>query len=51
MKTYDIKCYRLAEDFLLDSTAETRAIPWLRDLLAKEIQQTIEDFLEERKLT
>lgn len=44
VNTYDQKCYDLAEAFLSDEPhLNTEKY---RDLLAKEIQQAIEDFIE-----
>jgi hypothetical protein len=45
--TYDTKCYELAEAFLSDEPEiDTEKN---RDLLAKDIQQAIEDFIESAK--
>lgn len=44
VKTYDRKCYALAEAFLKD---EGCATPERCDALALDIQQAIEDYIEE----
>jgi hypothetical protein len=44
VKTYDPKCYELAGEFLSDSTDKNTEQN--RDLLAKYIQEAIEDFIE-----
>jgi hypothetical protein len=43
VKTYDPKCYELAEEFLSDEPELNTEKH--RDLLAKDIQQAIEDFI------
>ena len=52
-KTYDPKCFELAESFLRDEAGERNIHPDLiatnAHFLAQEIQQTIEDFLAEMK--
>jgi len=45
--TYDKACHELALSFLRDSDVHTARIPGLADVLAQDIQRTIEDFLEE----
>jgi hypothetical protein len=45
VKTYDPKCYDLACDFL-EGGEEVLDTEHFKVLLAKEIQQAIEDFLE-----
>jgi hypothetical protein len=53
-KLYDTKCYELAEEFLKDSSvgnASSSTFEQYADLLAKDIQQTIEDFFSDKKLT
>ena len=51
-KLYDTKCYELAEEFLKDSSvgSSASAMKEFSDLLAKEIQQAIEDFFADRKI-
>lgn len=44
-KTFDVKCYELAEHFLPDDASETT-----KEALAIEIQGAIEDFLEDLKV-
>lgn len=47
VKTYDTKCYELAQVFLSDEAiASTAERDRLADLLAKDIQTAIEDFME-----
>lgn len=46
-KTYDKQCLELAKSFLSDSDLPADKIPGLAHLLALEIQQTIEDFIED----
>jgi hypothetical protein len=43
-KTYDHKCYDLACHFLEDGEPVLDTVPY-KVMLAKEIQQTIEDFI------
>lgn len=45
-KTFDSRCYDLAEIFLSDEAFDTEAN---RNSLAAEIQQTIEDFIADAK--
>lgn len=50
-KTYDKACYELAETFLCDASGiGNEEIPAKADLLAKEIQQCIEDFFAAHNL-
>ncbi len=53
VKTYDKQCLALAKSFLSDTQAAhfpERQKFSLEDALAKDIQETIENFLEEQKL-
>ena len=45
MKTFDTKCFELAQHFLADSP-NLRAITGKADELASEIQQCIEDWIQ-----
>ncbi len=45
--SYDPKCFSLALSFLMDSGASFQDCQKLSDELAKKIQKTIEDFMEE----
>lgn len=46
--TYDQACFDLALSFLTDSNLHADKVSELADLLAQDIQRTIEDFLTER---
>lgn len=50
VKTYDQACLDLALTFLKDSNVHDDDISNFSDLLAKDIQQAIEDFLEEKHI-
>ena len=52
-KLYDTKCYQLAQEFLKDSSvgSSDSAMREFSDLLAKEIQQAIEDFFYDKKIS
>ena len=50
VKTYDHACYELAMRFLGGSNAHPDRVAELADLLAVDIQQSIEDFFAERNL-
>ncbi len=47
-KTYDRECLTLAQSFISDSEIQVEKMDKCAEELAKEIQQTIEDFIEEK---
>lgn len=46
-KTYDVKCFELAEHFMFDMSVSRSKVPEMTRELAQRIQNTIEDFMEE----
>lgn len=51
-KLYDTKCYELAQEFLKDSSVGASLLmKEYSDMLAKEIQQAIEDFFYDKKIS
>ncbi len=50
MKTYDTECLQLARTFINYSNDKPDQWQQLADKLAKEIQQTIEDFMKDNNL-
>lgn len=50
MKTYDEKSYELADYFLDGALNAANNTPENRDLLAKDIQQAVEDFFAEKEI-
>lgn len=51
VKTYDTACYNVARSFLSDAAIDHQEMDRLADLLAKEIQQCIEDFFAAHDLS
>ncbi len=50
-KTFDVKCLDLARSFISDTSETPAHQETLAVILASEIQQAIEDFMEERGLS